>query len=191
MKRLVAYSSVGHMGFVALGIAAWTPLALSGAVLQMVSHGITTGALFALVGMLDERTNTRELAAYGGLWGKAPQFAFFFLLFAMASAGLPGLNNFVGEFLVLAGTFRVAPVVVAIAFPGIVVTLIYTVRLVQKVLFVEESRPLPLTDLSLREGGVLTVLALIVIYIGVHPAPLLELVKVPVQLLVSGMGGAP
>jgi NADH-quinone oxidoreductase subunit M len=191
MKRLVAYSSVGHMGFVALGIAAWTPLALSGAVLQMVNHGVTTGALFALVGMLDERTDTREIADYGGLWGKVPQLSFFFLLFAMASAGLPGLNNFVGEFLVLTGTFRVAPIVVAIAFPGIVVTLVYTVRLVQKLLFVEERKPLPLADLSWREGGLLAVLALIAIYIGVHPAPLLELIKVPVQLLIPGMGGAP
>lgn len=185
MKRLVAYSSVGHMGFVALGIAAWTPVALSGAVLQMVNHGVTTGALFALVGMLDERTDTRDIAAYGGLWGKVPVFSFFFLLFAMASAGLPGLNNFVGEFIILTGAFRVAPITVAIAFIGIVVTLIYTIRLVQELLFVEERRPLSLTDLTLREGCVLTMLALIAIYIGVHPAPLLDLLKVPVALLIG------
>ncbi len=183
MKRLVAYSSVGHMGFVALGIAAWSPVALSGAVLQMVNHGITTGALFALVGMLDERTDTREIAAYGGVWGKAPMLAFFFLLFSMASAGLPGLNNFVGEFLILAGAFRVTPVAVVIAFVGIVLPLIYTVRLVQQVLFVEERRPLTLPDLSLREGSILAVLALTAICLGVHPSPLLDLLKVPVALL--------
>lgn len=183
MKRLVAYSSVGHMGFVALGIAVWSPVALSGAVLQMVNHGITTGALFALVGMLDERTDTREIAAYGGLWGKVPMFAFFFLLFSMASAGLPGLNNFVGEFLILAGAFRVTPVAVVIAFVGIVLPLIYTVRLVQQVLFVEERRSLTLPDLSLREGSALAVLAVIDIYLGVHPAPILDLLKVPVELL--------
>lgn len=190
MKRLVAYSSVGHMGFVALGIAAWTPVALSGAVLQMVNHGVTTGALFALVGMLDERTDTREIAVYGGLWGKAPVFSFFFLLFAMASAGLPGLNNFVGEFLVLTGSFRVTPLVVVFAFSGIVLSLVYTIRLVQELLFVEARQTLPLTDLSLRESGLLLVLALIAVYLGIHPAPLLELIKVPVQLLISGMGGA-
>ena len=149
------------------------------------------GAAWKAFVMLDERTDTREIADYGGLWGKVPQLSFFFLLFAMASAGLPGLNNFVGEFLVLTGTFRVAPIVVAIAFPGIVVTLVYTVRLVQKLLFVEERKPLPLADLSWREGGLLAVLALIAIYIGVHPAPLLELIKVPVQLMIPGMGGAP
>ncbi|GFE57178.1 NuoM family protein [Geobacter sp. AOG1] len=187
MKRLVAYSSVGHMGFVALGIAVWSPVALSGAVLQMVNHGITTGALFALVGMLDERTDTREISAYGGLWGKVPLLAFFFLLFSMASAGLPGLNNFVGEFLILAGAFRVTPVAVVIAFVGIVLPLIYTVRLVQQLLFVEERRPLTLPDLSLREGAILAVLALTAVYLGVHPAPLLGLLKVSVALLTGGL----
>jgi NADH-quinone oxidoreductase subunit M len=183
MKRLVAYSSVGHMGFVALGIAAWTPVALSGAVLQMVNHGITTGALFAMVGMLDERANTREIKAFGGLWGKVPLFAFFFLLFNMASAGLPGLNNFTGEILVLAGSFRAAPLPAVLAFAGIVLALVYTVRLVQETLFVEERGALALADLSLREGALLAALALVAIYLGVHPAPVLELLRTPVALL--------
>jgi len=183
MKRLVAYSSVSHMGFVALGIAAWSPVALSGAVIQMVNHGVTTGALFAIVGMLDERTHSREIVTYGGIWGKVPMLSFFFLLFCMASAGLPGLNNFVGEFLVLVGTFRVAPMAAIGAFLGIVLTLIYTVRLVQEVLFGKENSPLTLCDLSLREGGVLAVLALAAIYLGVHPGPVLELVKAPIALL--------
>jgi NADH-quinone oxidoreductase subunit M len=191
MKRLVAYSSVGHMGFVVIGIAAWTPVALSGAVLQMVNHGITTGALFALVGMLDERTSTREIGAFGGLWGKIPLFAFFFLLFNMASAGVPGLNNFAGEFLILAGSFRVARLPVILAYLGIILPLVYTVRLVQEVLFVEERSPLPLADLSLREGVLLTMLALIAVYLGMHPAPVLELVKAPVALLTAGGGGMP
>lgn len=183
MKRLVAYSSVGHMGFVALGIASWSPVALSGAVLQMVNHGITTGALFAAVGMLDERAHTRDIDAFGGLWGKVPVFAFFFLLFSMASAGLPGLNNFTGEFLILAGAFRTVPLAAVIAFSGIVLTLVYTVRLVQELLFQDERQPLTLPDLSLREGGLMALLALIVVYIGVHPAPLLEILKLPVGLL--------
>ena len=183
MKRLVAYSSVSHMGFVALGIAAWSPVALSGALLQMVNHGITTGALFAIVGMLDERAQSREIATYGGIWGKVPVLSFFFLFFCMASAGLPGLNNFVGEFLVLVGTFRVAPLAALGAFLGIVLTLVYTVRLVQEVLFGKENKPLSLKDLSLREAGVLALLALVAVYLGVHPGPVLDLFQVPIELL--------
>ncbi|HEX8960548.1 MAG TPA: NADH-quinone oxidoreductase subunit M [Geobacteraceae bacterium] len=183
MKRLVAYSSVSHMGFVALGIAAWTPVALSGSVLQMVNHGVTTGALFALVGMLDERAETREIGAFGGLWGKMPLFSAFFLLFSMASAGLPGLNNFAGEFIILAGSFRVFPTAVVLAFIGIILPLVYTVRLVQQLLFVTERRPLPMADLSGREGIVLAVLAVTAIYLGVHPSPVLDFLRVPVALL--------
>jgi NADH-quinone oxidoreductase subunit M len=183
MKRLVAYSSVSHMGFVALGIAAWSPVALSGAMLQMVNHGVTTGALFALVGMLDERTESREIATYGGIWGKIPMLSFFFLLFCMASTGVPGLNNFVGEFLVLVGTFRVSPVVAGFAFLGVVLTLVYTVRLVQEVLFVKENKPLKLRDLSMREGVILAALAIAAVYLGVHPGPVLDAVKEPIGLL--------
>ena len=183
MKRLVAYSSVSHMGFVALGIAAWSPIALSGALMQMVNHGITTGALFALVGMLDERTHSREIDVYGGIWGKVPMLSFFFLFFNMASAGLPGLNNFIGEFLVLVGTFRVSPVAAGGAFLGIVLTLVYTVRLVQEILFGKENKPLVLSDLSLREGGVLATLAIVDVYLGVHPGPVLEMLKLPIALL--------
>lgn len=188
MKRLVAYSSVGHMGFVALGIAVWTPVALSGAVLQMVNHGLTTTALFALVGMLDERAHSREIAAFGGLWGKIPQFSAFFVLFALASAGLPGLNNFVGEFLILVGSFPVASLATALAFIGVILPLIYTVRLIQEVIFQEGRSSLVLNDLTPRELSILAFLGLADLYIGLHPAPLLAIIKVPVALLT---GGAP
>ncbi|MBL0225734.1 MAG: NADH-quinone oxidoreductase subunit M [Geobacteraceae bacterium] len=183
MKRLIAYSSIGHMGFVAIGIAAWQPVALSGSIIQMANHGVTTGALFCLVGMLDERAHTRDIRAFGGLWGKIPRYSFFFLFFSLASLGLPGLNNFVGEFLVLVGTMKKAPLVAALAFVGIVLTLVYTVRLVQEVLFQEERQPLPLADLSLREFSLLVVLALLDLWMGVHPAPLLDMIHLPVQLL--------
>jgi NADH-quinone oxidoreductase subunit M len=186
MKRLIAYSSIGHMGFVAIGIAAWQPVALTGSIIQMANHGVTTGALFCLVGMLDERAHTREIQAFGGLWGKIPRYSFFFLFFSLASLGLPGLNNFVGEFLVLAGTMKKAPLVAALAFAGIVLTLIYTVRLVQELLFQEERQPLPLADLSLREFAILTVLALLALWMGVHPAPLLDMIHLPVELLTGG-----
>jgi len=186
MKRLVAYSSVGHMGFVALGIAVWTPVALSGAVLQMVNHGLTTTALFALVGMLDERTHSRRIEDYGGLWGKIPLFSAFFVLFAMASAGLPGLNNFVGEFLILAGSFKTYHIATVIAFIGVILPLVYTVRLIQEVIFQEERRPFPMADINLREMSILVCLAACDLYIGLHPAPLLEILKTPVALLTGG-----
>jgi NADH-quinone oxidoreductase subunit M len=186
LKRLIAYSSLSHMGFVALGIAAWTPVALSGAVLQMVNHGITTGALFVLVGLLDERSANREIADYGGIWGTAPVLAFFFLLFNMASAGVPGLNNFVSEFMILVGTFRVAPAAAIGAFLGSVLTLIYTVRLVQGMLFGAERKASCIADLSLREGILLGGLAVLVVYLGVHPAPVLDTIKAPLLLLSGG-----
>ena len=188
MKRLVAYSSVGHMGFVALGIAAWTPVALSGSILQMVSHGITTSALFAMVGMLASRTNTREISFYGGLWGKVPVLSCFFMLFAMASAGLPGLNNFVGEFLILTGSFKVAQTATILAFLGLILSLVYTVRLLQELLFQNERQPLAMADLTSREIFLLTLLALGVLFIGLHPGPLLDMLAIPVNILV---GGAP
>ena len=184
IKRLIAYSSFGHMAFIVLGIAAWTPIALSAAVLQMVNHGITTGALFVMIGMLGERTDIRDTGSFGGLWGKIPRFAFLFLLFSMASAGLPGLNNFTGEFLILLGSFRVAPVPVVLAYLGIILPLIYTVRLVQNLLFGEERyRGGTLADLSPREVAILAVLAILVVSLGVHPTPVLDLLKTPVGIL--------
>ena len=191
MKRLVAYSSFGHMGFIVLGIAAWTPLSLSGSVLQMVNHGITTGGLFVLLGMLEERADTTAIDAFGGLWGSIPNFSAFFLLFALASAGLPGLNNFVGEFLLLAGVFRVSPWMAVLAFAGIVPVLIYLLRMVQKVIFTQARTPLGLRDVSLREGLVLSACAILIVALGVYPVPLLDLVRAPVQLISGGPGGLP
>ncbi|MBK5274651.1 MAG: NADH-quinone oxidoreductase subunit M [Desulfuromonadales bacterium] len=188
MKRLIAYSSIGHMGFVAIGIATWQPVALSGAIIQMANHGVTTGALFCLVGMLDERAHTREIRAFGGLWGKIPVWSFFFLLFSVTSMGVPGLNSFVGEFLILVGTMKQSPLVVGLAFIGVILPLIYMARLVQETLFQQERQPLTLVDLNLREIILLSVLLLLDIWVGVHPAPLLDLIHLPVQLLT---GGAP
>jgi NADH-quinone oxidoreductase subunit M len=187
MKRLIAYSSIGHMGFVAIGIAAWQPVALSGAILQMLNHGVTTGALFCLVGMLDERAHTREIDAFGGLWGKIPVWSFFFLMFSLTSMGVPGLNSFVGEFLILAGTMRQSPLVTGLAFIGVVLPLIYMLRLVQEVVYQQERRPMVLTDLGPREICILTLLLLLDVWVGVHPAPLLDLIHGPVQLLVGGV----
>ena len=151
----------------------------------MANHGVTTGALFCMVGMLDERAHTREIKAFGGLWGKMPVWSFFFLLFSITSIGLPGLNSFVGEFLILAGTMKKSPLVAGLAFIGIVLTLIYMVRLVQEVVFQKERQPLALSDLDLREICLLTMLALLNIWMGVHPAPLLNLIHTPVRLLLG------
>jgi NADH-quinone oxidoreductase subunit M len=187
MKRLVAYSSFGHMGFIVLGIAAWTPVSLSGSVIQMVNHGVTTGCLFILLGMLEERTYTSNVDAFGGLWGKVPYFSAFFFLVALASVGLPGLNNFVGEFLVLVGVFRAYPWTAFLAFCGVVPVLIYMLRMVQKLLFMRERSPLDLSDISLREGFILSIFAFIIVFLGVYPAPLLDLIRTPIHLLTGGM----
>jgi NADH-quinone oxidoreductase subunit M len=191
MKRLIAYSSFGHMGFIVLGIAAWTPVSLSGSVIQMVNHGITTGGLFILLGMLEERGGANDIDAFGDLWGRIPVYSGFFLLFALASVGLPGLNNFVGEFLVLAGVFRVSIWSAVLAFAGIVLVLVYMLRMVQKVLFLKAGDTLRLWDISPREGLVLSVFAIIIVFLGVYPVPLLDLIKTPIQLLTAGSGGLP
>jgi NADH-quinone oxidoreductase subunit M len=159
----------------------------------MVSHGVTTSALFALVGMLASRTKTREISAYGGLWGKVPVLSCFFMLFAMASAGLPGLNNFVGEFLILAGSYKVevAQTATIFAFLGLILSLIYTVRLLQEILFQEAREPRTtqaMTDLTSREILTLAILGLAVFFIGLHPGPLLDMLTMPVNILT---GGAP
>lgn len=191
MKRLVAYSSLGHMGFIVLGIAAWTPVSLSGSVIQMVNHGITTGGLFILLAMLEERGGGNDMDAFGDLWNRAPVFSGFFLLFALATVGLPGLNNFVGEFLVVAGVFRVSAWAAVLAFAGIVVVLVYMLHMVQKVLFLRPGGSLNVWDVSPREGFILSLFAVIVVFLGVYPVPLLDFMKMPIQLLTSGAGGLP
>ncbi len=135
MKRLVAYSSIGHMGLVVLGIAIWNRITLPGAVLQMVNHGLTTAALFIMVGMLDERIHSRRLADVGGLWQTMPRFSGFFLLFGLSAVGLPGLNNFVSEILILVGTFGSHPAAACFGFAAMVLTLAYILRLLQNLLF--------------------------------------------------------
>jgi len=189
LKRLVAYSSIGHMGIVVIGIAVWNTMTLSGATLQMINHGLTTSALFILVGVLDERVHTREIANFGGFWKKMPGFSAFFLFFAMASLGLPGLNNFVGEFLVLVGTIKTWPLVTWLGFAGLVLTVIYILTVVQKTVFEEtrneKLREQPLADITVREVLILAPLALAVLFIGLHPQPVLDLFEGPVGVLIG------
>ncbi len=187
MKRLVAYSSIAHMGLILIGLAVWNSITVSGAVLQMINHGITTSAMFILVGMLDERTRTRDLAEMGGIWGQMPIFSAFFLLFAMSSIGLPGLNNFIGEILILVGAFATHPGAAMIAFGGMVVTLVYLLRLVQETLYGEPRSEFPaMWDITGREAAILVPLALAVLVIGFYPGPVLDLMQGPINSIVGG-----
>jgi len=181
LKRLVAYSSIGHMGYIVIGVAIGNLLTMSGAMLQMVNHGLSTGALFILVGMLDERLNSRQLSDMGGLWGRMPAFSAFFLLFALSSLGLPGLNNFVGEMLILLGTFKARPVVGILGFAGLVFTVIYILRMVQDALFGEARKEQAVWDLTPREVVILGALAAAILFIGLHPGPVLKVLEPAVQ----------
>jgi NADH-quinone oxidoreductase subunit M len=183
IKRLVAYSSIGHMGLMVVGIAVWNSLTLSGSILQMVNHGLTTSALFVMVGMIGERIDSRDFADLGGLWGKMPVFSVFFLFFALASMGFPGLNNFVGEVLILVGTFKARPVYGILGFGGLIFTVIYILRMVKDVLFGEPRREHVWVDASAREVVILLIMAIPVLYIGLHPGPALRLLDHPVQQL--------
>jgi len=182
-KRLVAYSSVGHMGLVVLGLAVWKTATLEGSVLLMVNHALTTGALFVMVGMLGERAGTREMAKFGGLWKTMPTFSGFFLLFAMASAGLPGLGNFASEMLILLGSFKTAPLAASLAFGGLVLTLAYVLRLLQSVLFGQSATDSVYHDVTTREALILAPLAACVVFLGVAPWTVLELIKLPLKAL--------
>jgi NADH-quinone oxidoreductase subunit M len=144
-----------------------------------------------MAGILEERSGCRDRASFGALWGNVPYFGSFFLLFSLATMGLPGLNNFVGEFLILAGVFRVSPLAAVFALCGIVLVLIYTLRLVQNLLFGPEKVHYEIADLSCREMVILASLALSVIVLGVYPAPVLDLVRLPIALLSGGKGVVP
>ena len=176
IKKLVAYSSIAHLGFVMLGLFAIDLLAWQGALLQMVNHGLSTGALFLLVGMLYDRRHTKKFADFGGLAKVMPWFAFFLAFSALASVGLPGLNGFVGEFLILVGTYRAGlrwPAIVG-AF-GVILAAVYLLRMLHETLFgplrKEENRSLK--DLSLREIAALVPLCVLMLWIGVAPRPFL------------------
>ncbi len=173
-KRMVAYTSVSHMGFVLLGIYAGTPLALAGVVIEILSHGISTGALFAIAGMLQERTHTRDFDRLGGLWATAPKMGGFALLFALAALGLPGMGNFIGEFLILLGAFQTAPVIAIVAALGLVLSVIYSLRLVQLSIFGPNENNWSIADLNAREVAVLAVMAIVILHLGLYPQPVFD-----------------
>ncbi len=174
MKRLVAYTSVSHLGFVLLGIYAWNSLALQGAVVQMLAHGLSTGALFILVGALQERLHTRDMRRIGGLWASAPRIGAIGLFFAIASLGLPGLGNFVGEFMVLFGTYRVASGFAIVGTLGLVVSTIYALVFVQRVFHGEPRGTTALADFSSRHMIIMVPMIVTLIWLGLYPQPAID-----------------
>ena len=174
LKRLVAYTSVSHMGFVLLGIFAGNGLALQGVVIQILCHGISTGALFVLVGALQERIQSRDMLRMGGLWAVAPRMGGAGLFFGLASLGLPGLGNFVGEFLVLMGAFQVNATLACIAAAGLVIATIYALWMVQRTFFGEMADKRKVPDLTLREMAVMAVMVAALVWIGVYPGPVMD-----------------
>ena len=183
LKRLIAYTSVSHMGFVMLGIFAGTTASLSGAVMQMAAHGITTGALFIIVGMVQERIHTRNLEEMGGLWSLTPRLGAVGLVFALASLGLPGSGNFVGEFLVLLGTYQSNIAITVMAATGLVLAAIYSLWIVQHVFHGEKRADLKLADLSMRETGMMAVMIFIIFWLGMYPRLILITVGPVMQAL--------
>jgi len=183
LKRLVAYTSISHMGFVVLGIFSWREIALQGAVMQMLCHGLSTGALFVLVGALQERIHTRDLARMGGLWSAAPRMGAMALFFALASLGLPGFGNFVGEFLVLVGSFQASPWIAAVAALGMVTAVIYSLWLIQAAFHGPNKRGWRIPDLSAREMAILLTMAALLLWLGLYPQPVFNAVAPTVKIL--------
>ncbi|MBI3702207.1 MAG: NADH-quinone oxidoreductase subunit M [Afipia sp.] len=192
IKKLIAYSSVAHMGFVTMGIFAGTMQGVSGGVFQMVSHGIVSGALFLCVGVVYDRMHTREIAAYGGLVNRMPLYAFAFMVFTMANVGLPGTSGFVGEFLTLIGTFKVSLPTAFAATTGVILSAAYALWLYRKVVFGVFDKPAlaGIKDLTMREVVILAPLVILTILFGVYPAPVLNMSAASVQQLVNNYSTA-
>jgi NADH-quinone oxidoreductase subunit M len=174
LKRLVAYTSVSHMGFVMLGVFAFTEMAMQGVVMQMITHAISTGALFVLAGALYERIHTRDILQMGGFWKRTPFMATVSLIFVMASLGLPGLGNFIAEFLTLMGSWSASPVLTAIATAGLVAATAYSLRIMQKIFLGKDVHAHALPDLSWREKLVLVPMAIAIIVLGLFPQRIID-----------------
>lgn len=187
LKKLIAYSSVAHMGLIVLGILSFDKTAVSGAVLQMLNHGLSTGALFLLVGVIYERRHTRILEEYGGLFKVMPYFAFFFMIASLSSIGLPGLNGFVGEFLIFTGSFRVYPLLTAVCVSGVILSALYMLTAYEKLFYgpLSKKENASLKDLNTREWAYLLPLVIFMFYIGLYPAPFLTRVDKSVDSYIS------
>jgi NADH-quinone oxidoreductase subunit M len=192
MKKLIAYSSVAHMGFVTMGIFAGTIQGVAGGMFQMISHGIVSGALFLCVGIVYDRMHTREIAAYGGLVNRMPLYAFVFMVFTMANVGLPGTSGFIGEFMTLIGTFKVSIPTAFFATTGVILSAAYALWLYRKVVFGALVKPslMSMKDLTFRECLTLFPLVALSVFFGVYPKPVLDMSAASVQQLVNNYATA-
>jgi len=188
MKKLIAYSSVAHMGFVTMGIFSFTVQGVDGAIFQMLSHGLVSAALFLCVGVVYDRVHTREIAAYGGLVNRMPVYAVVFMVFTLANVGLPGTSGFIGEFLTLVGAFKANTWVAFLATTGVILSAAYALYLYRRMIFGPLEKPSlrSIADMGYREKLVFAPLVLLVILFGFYPAPLLDVTAVSVKKLVSG-----
>jgi len=187
LKRLIAFSSVSHLGFVMLGIFAFNAIAMKGAILQMINHGLSTGALFLIVGMIYERRHTRLIEEFGGLSKVMPAFATLFLIVTLSSIGLPGLNGFVGEFLILQGTFMNYKIFAILGASGVIFAAVYMLWMFQRVMYGEVTNPknAVLKDLSRREWAVLLPVLFFIFWIGLYPTPFLRTTDASVNALLK------
>ncbi|MGH6823173.1 MAG: NADH-quinone oxidoreductase subunit M [Methylocella sp.] len=188
MKKLIAYSSVAHMGFVTMGLFSMTAQGVQGAVFQMVSHGLVSAALFLCVGVVYDRLHTRDIAAYGGLAARMPHYAAVFMIFTLANVGLPGTSGFIGEFLTLLGTFRINSWVAFLATTGIILSVAYALYLYRRIIFGILDKPslASVRDLSWREATVFAPLVALTIFFGGYPAPVLEASAAAIGTLIKG-----
>jgi NADH-quinone oxidoreductase subunit M len=191
IKRLIAYSSISHMGFILLGTFAGTELALQGVVMQMVAHGLSTGGLFLLAGALEERYQTREMGQMGGLWSVTPRLATMALFFACASLGLPGLANFIGEFLVLFGSYATQPVMIILASLGMVMAAIYSLGMMQRTFFGRQQDTRSVPDLSNVAFGTVLFIAVLQVWLGLYPRVVLSTAQPVMEQLVQAAVASP
>jgi NADH-quinone oxidoreductase subunit M len=192
VKKLIAYSSVAHMGFVTMGIFTMTAQGVQGGIFQMLSHGIVSGALFLCVGVIYDRMHTRQIDAYEGLVNRMPWYAFAFMVFTMANVGLPGTSGFVGEFLTLLGAFQVNTWVAAFATTGVILSAAYALWLYRRLIFgkLEKSSLARIMDLSLREKVILVPLVALTLFFGVYPAPIQDVTAASVDQLIGNYQAA-
>ena len=192
MKKLIAYSSVAHMGFVTIGLFTLNLQGIEGAMFQMLSHGLVSGALFLCVGVVYDRLHTREIARYGGLVHRMPKYAFVFMVFTMASVGLPSTSGFVGEFLVLAGVFQENTWIAALAATGLILGAAYMLYLYRRVIFgkLEKEDLKSMTDLNWRELGIMVPLVVLIFWMGIYPSSFLDVIHPSVAAIVEQTGQA-
>ncbi|MDO9490253.1 MAG: proton-conducting transporter membrane subunit, partial [Sphingomonadaceae bacterium] len=184
---LIAYSSVAHMAFVTVGLFVFNQQGIEGAIITMLSHGVVSGALFLCVGIVYDRLHTREISRYGGLAKNMPVYAAFFMLFTMASVGLPGTSGFVGELLVFIGAYEAASIVAFVMLSGIILGAAYMLYLYRRVIFgtLEKAELRSMTDLTVREVAIMAPLAAVVLWMGIYPKPFLDPLHAPVAAIMA------